>query len=243
MDAVLDTIIWPPKRELFGVHVSHANYDDAERAIMAAAHRRVRAVVTHLPVHGLVTAARDAKYRRRVNCFELNGADGQPVRWALNLFHNAGLSERLYGPELMLRLCRRAAREGVPIYLYGSTPDVIAQLCRRLSEQCPGIQIVGREAPPFHALTVAEDEAVVQRIKQDHFAFEHKDRVQAVQLCVGAAFDFLAGTKRMAPAWMQKRGLEWAFRLVQEPGRLWRRYLSTNMVFVALVAWRVLTGR
>ena len=249
---------WPPKRDLFGVNVSRAMYDDAEQAVMAAAHRREPAVVTHLPVHGLVTAAMNASYRQRVNAFDLIAADGQPVRWAMNLFHKAGLSDRLYGPELMLRLCRRAAREGISVYLYGSTPPVVERLRERLRVHCADLQIVGCEAPPFRPLTPEEDEAVVQRIndsraglvfiglglpKQDHFAFEHKGRIKAVQLCVGAAFDFHAGNKRMAPSWMQKRGLEWAFRLCQEPGRLWRRYLTTNVLFLGLVGWRMVRGR
>lgn len=250
--------LWPPKRELFGVNVSRAAYDDAEEAVIAAATRHESAVVTHLPVHGLVLGATNATYRQRVNAFDLIAADGQPVRWAMNLFHKAGLSDRLYGPELMLRLCDRAARDGVSVYLYGSTPEVLERLRERLLEHSPRLQVVGCEAPPFRALTPEEDEAVVQRIndsgaglvflglglpKQDHFAFEHKGRIKAVQLCVGAAFDFHAGNKRMAPSWMQKRGLEWAFRLTQEPGRLWRRYLTTNVLFLALVGWRMVRGR
>jgi N-acetylglucosaminyldiphosphoundecaprenol N-acetyl-beta-D-mannosaminyltransferase len=111
----------------------------------------------------------------------------------------------------------------------------------------PGLIIVGAEAPPFRALTPEEDEQMVERInasgagllfiglgcpKQDHFAADHAGRIQAVQLCVGAAFDFHAGNKRTAPAWMQRRGLEWMFRLCQEPRRLWKRYLVTNTLFL-----------
>jgi N-acetylglucosaminyldiphosphoundecaprenol N-acetyl-beta-D-mannosaminyltransferase len=120
-----------------------------------------------------------------------------------------------------------------------------------LIQKFPRLRIAGAEAPPFRRLTPEEDEAMVQRInasgaglvfiglgcpKQDHFAADHMDHIQAVQVCVGAAFDFHAGNKRTAPAWMQRRGLEWLFRLFQEPRRLWKRYLVTNTLFLVKLA-------
>ena len=172
-------------------------------------------------------------------------------RWALNHFHRAGLKDRVYGPFLTLHLCEAAAREGMPIYLYGATPPTIAQLCHALSARFPDLRIAGAESPPFRPLTAAEDAAAVERIntsgarflflgigspRQERFAFEHRDRIHAVQLCVGAAFDFLAGTKKMAPAWMQKCGLEWLYRLFSEPRRLGKRYLVGNSRFLWLLA-------
>jgi len=244
-------IEWPQKHDLFGVQVSAADYVSASEAIMAAARRRVPAVASLHAVHALVTAAGDAELRQAVNTFELIGTDGQPVRWALNLLHRAGLKDRVYGPELMLRLCRRAAEDGVSVYLYGSMPDVLDDLQSSLRKSFPGLQIAGAESPPFRPLTPDEDEAVVQRInrsgagivfiglgapKQDRFAFDHRRQIQAVQVCVGAAFDFHAGHKPMAPRWMQRTGLEWLFRLGSEPTRLARRYLVTNTVFLAKLA-------
>jgi N-acetylglucosaminyldiphosphoundecaprenol N-acetyl-beta-D-mannosaminyltransferase len=136
----------------------------------------------------------------------------------------------------------------VPVYFYGgSCRDVLEDLSRNLRGRCPGLIVAGAESPPFRALSDEEDAAMVERIndsgaglvfiglgcpKQDHFAFDHRERLQAVQVCVGAAFDFHAGRKKMAPAWMQRRGLEWLYRLCQEPRRLWRRYLVTNSLFV-----------
>jgi exopolysaccharide biosynthesis WecB/TagA/CpsF family protein len=198
-------------------------------------------------VHAIVTASRDPALRAAVNTFQIVATDGQPVRWALNLLHGAGLRERVYGPELMLRICARAAAEGVPIYLYGSSPQVIESLKRTLPSKYPGLQIAGAESPPFRALSPEEEDETIGRInasgagiffvglgypKQDYFAYRFRDRIKAVQVCVGAAFDFHAGVKKMAPAWMQQSGLEWLFRLSQEPRRLWRRYLITNTVFV-----------
>jgi N-acetylglucosaminyldiphosphoundecaprenol N-acetyl-beta-D-mannosaminyltransferase len=124
---------------------------------------------------------------------------------------------------------------------------VLDLLKERLEAACPGLCIAGAEAPPFRPLSEEEDAAVVERInnsgagivfiglgcpKQDHFAYEHRDRINAVQVCVGAAFDFHAGVKPMAPVWMQRRGLEWLFRLACEPRRLGRRYLATNTRFI-----------
>lgn len=249
---------WPGKHELFGVGVSATTYDQAEDVILRAAKDHVSAVVTHLPVHGIVTAATNGKYRRQINSFDMVAPDGQPVRWALNKFHGAELRDRCYGPELMLRLCRRAADEGIGVYLYGSTPDVVAKLKQNLDGWCPGLRVVGYESPPFRQLSPAEDGEMVRRVndsgagmmfiglgcpKQDEFAFAHRGRILAVQLCVGAAFDFHAGTKKMAPVWMQKRSLEWLFRLCQEPGRLLERYLRTNTLFLGLVARRLIFGR
>jgi N-acetylglucosaminyldiphosphoundecaprenol N-acetyl-beta-D-mannosaminyltransferase len=177
-------------------------------------------------------------------------ADGQPVRWALNLLHGTRMSERVYGPELMLRLCQGAAAAGIPVYLYGGNSEVALRLEAELRRLWPNLQITGCEAPPFRPLTPEEDQSVVDRInrsgaglvfvglgcpKQDLFAYEHRHTIKAVLVCVGAAFDFHAGVKKMAPGWMQRHGLEWLYRLVQEPGRLWRRYLVTNSLFVAKV--------
>jgi exopolysaccharide biosynthesis WecB/TagA/CpsF family protein len=173
------------------------------------------------------------------------------VRWALNYFHAANLTDRVYGPELTFRLCRAAGDAGVSVYLYGSQPNVLAALQDKLLATFPKLKIVGAEAPPFRPLTAEEDAAVVERInssgagivllglgapKQEIFAYEHRQSIAAVQLCVGAAFDLHAGTRKMAPAWMQRNGLEWLFRLCQEPGRLWKRYLVRNARFVGLFA-------
>lgn len=249
-DHILNTrraMKWPAKLDLFGVGISPTNYDTAVALIIEAAQAREPAIVACQAVHAVVTASGDASLRERVNVFELVAPDGQPVRWALNWLYRTGLKDRVYGPELMLRLCREAARQGVSVYLYGGTADVLEALERRLHAASPHLCIAGSEAPPFRPLTFEEDEAAVGRVnasgagivflglgcpKQDHFAYDHRQRLQAVQVCVGAAFDFHAGTKPMAPAWMQRRGLEWLFRLACEPRRLAWRYLTTNTVFL-----------
>ena len=242
---------WPTKLDLFGVQVSATNYEEAVDSICQAAIKRESAVVSLHPVHAIIESVRDPELLSKVNRFQIVATDGQPVRWALNLLHRANLKQRVYGPELTLRLCRRAAERGIKIFLYGSSPEVLSALESRLVEKYPGLQVAGSYSPPFRPLTAEEDAEVVRQIndsgagivflglgcpKQDHFAADHQEAIQGVQVCVGAAFDFHAGNKKTAPEWMQRRGLEWLFRLTQEPGRLWRRYLFTNTLFVAKFA-------
>ena len=237
----------PPKHDLFGVSISQTSYEEATALIMRAAKDRSPMLVDHMPVHGLIEACQDPSLNEEMRQFDIVAPDGQPVRWALNRFYGAGLSDRVYGQELMLRLCRQAEREDVGVYLFGSQQSVLEQLQRNLLRQFPKLRIAGAESPPFRPLTAEEDQVAVERIndsgagliflglgcpKQEHFAYDHRDRIKGVQLCVGAAFDFHAGCKKMAPKWMQRNGLEWAFRLMTEPGRLWRRYLKTNSLFL-----------
>jgi N-acetylglucosaminyldiphosphoundecaprenol N-acetyl-beta-D-mannosaminyltransferase len=147
----------------------------------------------------------------------------------------------------MLMLCEKAAEEKISIYLYGSTEPVLKALQKNLTEKFPTLLIAGSESPPFRSLTKDEDNAVIGRInkskaglvflglgcpKQELFAYQHKHKICAVQLCVGAAFDFHAGMKPQAPVWMQKNGLEWLYRLSTEPKRLLGRYITTNSFFV-----------
>src|SRR5580658_6085364 len=125
---------WPAKKNLFGVQVSATRYQEVVRTVIAAAQRRQRGVVTCLAVHGIVTAAVDAQYGGRVNQCDIVAPDGQPVRWALNFFHNSRLNDRVYGPETMRLLCQEAAAAGVSIHLCGSTLAVLDQLEARLVE-------------------------------------------------------------------------------------------------------------
>lgn len=249
---------WPAKRSVFGVGISPTCYDQVVEMVIESAQIGQPAILDFMAVHSLICAASDKAHTRRLNEFDVVAPDGQPVRWALNYFHRLNLTDRVYGPELTQRICAAAAEEGIGIYLYGGHPDVLDKLCSKLRKLIPTLLIAGAESPPFRALTEVEDQAVVDRInnsgagivliglgapKQEIFAYEHRHRIKAVQLCVGAAFDFHAGVKKMAPAWMQRRGLEWVFRLTQEPGRLWKRYLVTNSHFVLLFMRDAILGR
>ncbi len=242
---------WPPKHDLFGVAISAVTYAEVVAAVINAARRRQPAVAGFFAVHAVITSSRDPVLREKVNGFDMIAPDGQPVRWALNLLYGTRLPTNIRGSEAMWRICERAANEGIPVYLYGGSPAVLKKLVAQLEKSFPKLQIAGAESPPFRPLTQEEDQAVVERInasgaglvfiglgcpKQDVFAAEHRGRIQAVQLCVGAAFDFHAGVKKTAPLWMQRTGLEWFHRLCHEPQRLWRRYLVTNCLFLRSLA-------
>lgn len=246
---------WPEKLDVFGVGIAPTSYQEATDVIIDAAKRRERKLVSCYAVHALITFCEDSQLRQLSNHFDMITPDGQPVRWALNLLHGTDLTERVYGPELMLQLCRRAARDGVSVYLYGGSPEVAEALQQNLKDMLPDLQIAGYESPPFRALTPEEDRQVIERInssgagivfiglgcpKQDQFAHSHRNTINAVQVCVGAAFDFHAGAKSTAPGWMQKRGLEWLYRLIQEPRRLWHRYLVTNSSYLLRLGWSLL---
>lgn len=244
-------IQWPAKFPLFDVNVSATTYDEATRCIIDAARKGLPGIVSCHAAHAIVTASDDASLRDKVNTFEMITPDGQPVRWALNLLHGVKLTDRVYGPELTLRVCAAARDAQIPIFLYGGTPETIQKLKDNLRDKYPGLNVAGDYAPPFRSLTPDEDHEIVARIKSSHarivfiglgcpkqdlFAFDHRDSIGAIQLCVGAAFDMHAGIKQMAPEWMQRHGLEWLFRLMQEPRRLARRYLVTNTIFALKLA-------
>ena len=243
---------WPRKFDVFGVGISATTYSDATAAILKAAEERIGAVVSAHAVHALITFSASQPLRDMANTFEMITPDGQPVRWALNRLHGARLADRVYGPSLTLHLCEAAAERGVPIYLYGgANDDVLRKLQANLLFKYPKLNIAGAYSPPFRPLSAEEADRLVEEInasgagivfiglgcpKQDEFAHAFRDRIHAVLVCVGAAFDFHAGIKGSAPAWMQRRGLEWLYRLVQEPRRLWKRYLVTNSIYVGKFA-------
>lgn len=237
----------PQRRRVLGAPISVTDYDGAVDCVLAAARRKAPYLVTALAVHGVVETRSREDVRRAIEDFDIVTPDGQPVRMALNWFHRAGLAERVYGPTLTLRLCERAAREGVPVYFYGSTPEVVAALARAMEADYPGLVVAGAEPSAFRPLTAAESQALGARIRasgagivfiglgcprQELFAWEHREIIGRPMVCVGAAFDFHAGTKRQAPAWMQDHALEWLFRLSQEPRRLIGRYAVTNTIFL-----------
>lgn len=248
-------IIWPRKFPIIGINVSMTNYEQALDTVIDAVRKKVSACVTHLAVHGLIEGNRDTGYGAILNDFEVVAPDGQPVRLALNLLGDAKLADRCYGPEFMIRVCQRASVEGFGLYLYGSHPNAVKALGHNLVNRFPGLRIVGREPSVFRPLTQREDNELTDRINesgadvvfiglgcplQEKFAYHHKDKINAVQICVGAAFDFYSGNKKMAPAWMQRLSLEWFFRLCEEPRRLWRRYLFTNSLFLAKIFLQLL---
>jgi exopolysaccharide biosynthesis WecB/TagA/CpsF family protein len=243
------------KRNVCGVLVDAVDYEGATARIVDAARTGAPLAVTALAVHGLIEATGDAELRYRVNHLDLVTPDGQPVRWAINLLHRARLDDRVYGPNLMLQVCEAAAREHLPVYLYGSRDEVLAPLASNLCDRFPGLEVAGREPSKFGTVDAAGQQVIADRIRasgakvvfvglgcprQEVFAYEYRDLLSMPVIAVGAAFDYHAGLLREPPKLVQRYGLQWAWRLAAEPRRLWRRYLSTNPRYVALVTAQLL---
>ena len=244
----------PPKLNIAGTKVSRVSCESATERVGAWAAGHESRYICVSPARGVVTAWYDREFRRVLNSADIVTPDGVPVVWSMRLLGARG-QQRVYGPDLMLRVCRLCADKGWPVFLYGSTRDVIEKLEADLSKRLPALRVAGSCAPPFRPLREDEDRQMVDRInssgarvvfvglgmpKQDRWMHEHVGRVRAVMIGVGAAFDFHAGTLRQAPSWMQRTGLEWLFRLIVEPRRLWRRYLRVVPTFTALAVLQVL---
>jgi N-acetylglucosaminyldiphosphoundecaprenol N-acetyl-beta-D-mannosaminyltransferase len=202
-------------------------------------------------MHGVTEAQHDGEFKSILNAAALVVPDGYPLVWLGRRKGFPKLKRRVYGPELMTSFCEQTAAKGYRHFFYGGARGVAEELSRRFADTYPGILVAGTYSPPFRALTPNEDREVVSDIhksrpdivwvglstpKQERWMFEHCNRLNTpVLVGVGAAFDF--HTKRMAqaPVWMRENGLEWLFRLIREPKRLWRRYLIYGSEFVLLV--------
>ena len=249
----------PPAVAILGVPIGLTDYERTLDWIDAAVAGRARGYVCVSNVHAVMAAAEDPGLRRALLGSTLNVPDGQPLVWALRLLGHR-LPDRVYGPELMARSCARAASTGQRLYLYGGrNQGALVQLALNLRRRYPGLRIVGGYSPPHRALTDEERAAVVAEIngcgadvvwvgigvpKQEKWMAEMREALEApVLVGVGAAFDFHAGLVPQAPPVLQRAGLEWAFRLLQEPRRLWRRYTRYNPRFVRAFAGQLIRHR
>ena len=239
------------RHSVLGVQVHAVDYDEATRRIISAAQERRPCGVSALAVHGVMTGVMDDEHRHRLNSLELIVPDGQPVRWALNLLHKTKLKDRVYGPNLMLETCRAAAKEEVPIFLFGGTEQLLQELSGKLLEKFPNLRIAGTLASKFRTVSPQEKQEIIDRIResdaaitfvglgcprQEVWAYEFKDALQMPVLAVGAAFNFHAGQLAQAPPFLQRIGMEWFYRLTKEPFRLWKRYLLLNPYYLFLLA-------
>lgn len=239
----------PEKRNLFSVNYSLTDYAAASDLLIEKAKHRNSFGLTALAVHGLIESVWDKKLNTQVNKIDLIVPDGQPIRWALNHFYKAALPDRVYGPTLTLHVLEKADVAGLKVYLYGSTQETLQRFKTFIQKHYPNIEICGIHIDRFRDATPEEDEEDIKKInasgahivlvgrgcpRQERWVADHLGKVHAVMMAVGAAFNFHAGDVKQAPRWMQDNGLEWLFRLVQEPGRLWKRYLFTNSYFIYL---------
>jgi len=244
-----------PGTVILGMRVDSGDYGTATARIIDWALRRESRYVCAANVHMLMETRDSLGFQQVVNGADLVTSDGMPLVWVLQ-WRGFADAQRVYGPDLMLAVCQAAAAAKIPVALFGSTTQVLRQLNENLLKRIPDLQIVSAISPAFGELTAAQSAehlgelaAAGARIvfvglgcpKQERWMAECRDRVPAVLLGVGAAFDFHAGQVRQSPAWLQRWGLEWIFRLAMEPRRLWRRYAWHNPRFIWAIAgeeWR-----
>jgi len=236
-----------PRANVLGVGLSALNLDLAVAAVAEALEQKARGYVCVTGVHGVSEARRDPAFRAILNHSFLNTPDGMPMVW-MGRWQGFREMARVYGPDLMLRVCEFGQTRGWTHFLYGGAPGVAEELQRRLEQRFPQLKIVGVYTPPFRPLAAAEEQELLRRVgalkpdifwvglstpKQEKFMARYWQTLGAtLYFGVGAAFDFHAGRVRQAPRWMQRSGLEWLFRLGCDPGRLWKRYLRNNPLFI-----------
>ena len=244
----------PPRVNVLGVGISAINMTQALKIIESLILKSEQHYVCVTSVNGVMECQKDKGLKGIFNSSGLTTPDGMPLVWISKLVGFKDVS-RVYGPDLMLALSGIMASKGYTSFFYGGGHGVAEELAEGLQERFPGFGVVGAYSPPFRPLTPEEDTQVINKIneadpdvlwiglstpKQERWMAEHRGRIKTpVMIGVGAAFDFLSGRKRQAPGWMQRSGLEWLFRLTQEPKRLWRRYLIYNPLFIfnLLLQW------
>ena len=246
---------WPKKTIVVGVGISQTDYTGVVEECRSwlddprCTKGESAAYICVTSVHGIISAVLDPAIRAILNRAFIATSDGMPVVWAMRSF-GVKSQQRVYGPALMLKLCAMAESDGRRVFLYGGRPEVLEQLRRNLTVRFPLLQIADVYSPPFGPLSPVERDQIRQRIqesrasivfvglstpKQERWMSENAKALKGLVLIgVGAAFDFHAQVLKQAPAWMQNCGLEWAFRLLMEPRRLWKRYLLVAPMFLPL---------
>lgn len=237
------------KKPIFGIYYSVTDYKEATMLIIKNAGINKSFGVSALAVHGLIESYKNKELKQRIIKIDMVVPDGQPIRWVLNSFHKLNLTDRVYGPLLTLKVLEEANTLGLKVFLYGSTANTLKRFSAFIEYSFPNINIVGVHVDRFREATLEEDIEDIKKIndsranivlvgrgcpRQEIWVSEHIGKINATMMAVGAAFDFHAGTIKQAPKWMQDSGLEWFFRLIQEPKRLWKRYLLTNTYFIYL---------
>lgn len=237
-------------RKIFNINYTVTNYHEATNLIIEKAKCYSSYAVTALAVHGLIESVKDADYLHKVSKIDMILPDGQPIKWVLNHFYKVGLKDRVAGPILTRHVLNKANENGLRIYLYGSTARTLEKLKNFININYLSVTICGMHADRFREAVAEEDIRDIKNIndskanivlvgrgcpRQEKWVSSHIGKIDSVMIAVGAAFDYHAQNIRYAPLWMQNAGLEWFFRLLQEPRKLWKRYLITNSYFIYLI--------
>jgi N-acetylglucosaminyldiphosphoundecaprenol N-acetyl-beta-D-mannosaminyltransferase len=244
------------RANVLGVGVHAIDLPTAASIIESAVREGTKGYVCVTGVHGVMEAQRDPEFRHILNHALLLTPDGMPTVWVGRMQGNSTM-KRVFGPDLMLEVCRRSAGTGIRHFLYGGNPGVADELAERLRHMFAGIEVVGAFTPPFRPLEPSEQLALKAQLeialpdiiwvglstpKQEKFMAANFQRLSCkIMVGVGAAFDIHTGHVKDAPQWIKDAGLQWAHRLCQEPRRLWKRYLLNNSAFLAALCLQ-LTG-
>ena len=242
-----------PQVEVTGAPVTALSFKEQIEVMMFWAQRRISKVVCVANVHMLMEARQNTDLRTALERADLITPDGMPLVWMMRSL-GFKAQDRVAGMDIFLAVCKQSIEHGVPIYLLGSTQDVLDKMEARLNREFPGLQLAGLESPPFRPLTEAEDAELVERInrsgagflfvslgcpKQECWMTAHHCKIKAVMVGIGGVFPVYAGIQKYAPKWVRDHGLEWLYRLIQEPRRLLGRYLSTIPPFILLAFHQV----
>jgi len=247
-----------PRTDVLGVGVSIVNMDDAIRLSESVIRSRDRGYVCVTDVHGIIEAQSDTAFREILNRSIMTTPDGMPLVWVGRIQGHDRI-RRVYGPDFLLEMCRVSVKCEYRHFFFGGKPGVANRLALELSKKFPGLQVVGTYAPPFRPLNPSEEqelEAIVAQAKpdvfwvglgspkQEQFMAQYCGRLEAkLMVGVGAAFDIHSGNVKEAPPWLKATGLQWLHRLIQEPRRLWRRYLNCVPNFIWMIGLQFLGVR
>jgi N-acetylglucosaminyldiphosphoundecaprenol N-acetyl-beta-D-mannosaminyltransferase len=237
------------KQDVLNFPISLGSSDSFVDEILALARSKQSAYVCVAAVHQLIEAHQDASFAKISQGANIVTPDGMPITWALKILY--GISqERIAGMDLLPALLKQAEKDSISVYFYGGTQSMLDKTNEYVSRHFPNLQIAGSYSPPFRALTAEEEVATASMInqtgaqlvfvvlgcpKQERWMYSMKGRIHATMVGIGAALPVLVGIQSRAPKWMQNNGLEWLYRLIQEPRRLWKRYFITNSKFIYLV--------
>jgi N-acetylglucosaminyldiphosphoundecaprenol N-acetyl-beta-D-mannosaminyltransferase len=239
------------KYSVFGLNYSITNYREASDLIIRHACVRNSFTVAALPVHGLIESYKYERYRKVANNIDMVVPDGFPIIWALNRMYNLNLKERICGMDLTLHVLEKASKLSLKVFLYGSYETTIQKFSEFINKRYPGVTICGTHPDRFRESTPEEDLLDIETInksgaqivlvgrgcpRQEYWIDAHKNKINAAMMAIGGAFDVHSQTIKRAPKWMRDRGLEWFYRLMAEPGRMWKRYLFTNSLYIFLMA-------
>ncbi|WP_436917660.1 WecB/TagA/CpsF family glycosyltransferase [Acinetobacter schindleri] len=243
------------RQNVIGSPINQITWSDAVNTLALWGEQHESRVVCICNAHSVVTAKQDQEFNQVLKHADMSTPDGAPVAWMIKKVSGQPQA-RINGPDLMLKYCEHAEKIGQSIYLYGGQESTLNILVDVLKSKYPNLKIAGYLSPPFRELNAEEKQKIIQDInnsgahtvwvglgcpKQEKWMHEHKGKINAVMVGVGAAFDYHAGTIKRAPKWMQNSGLEWFHRLCSEPKRLWRRYLVTNTLFILYAAKQLMS--